>query len=223
MSKVRRTFGELRMKTFRFALCIALLALVSVMANADTFNLTITTHYGFTAPATTFGPFGPGPGPDTGWFVITDNSANPFSAAYTLSNDGGPCGGSSSASGTLNSGQSVSFSVSSEGSNCGGFGPNGALLTITGWGADTGINFSIHDADVHSGVFRISPCDGISTDAFVLQGGSPTGCDNGDDFEVSQADGKLVLTSETPEPGSLVLLGSGFLGLAGTLRRKLIA
>src|SRR5438552_4139873 len=119
------------MKTFRFVLCISLVAFVAVMAHADTYNFTVTTHYDFSVPTTTYGNFGPGPGPDTGFFIVTNNSANAVTGSWVLANDGGVCGGGISVGGTLGSGLSFSESISSEASNCGGFGPNGALFTFT--------------------------------------------------------------------------------------------
>lgn len=66
----------------------------------------------------------------------------------------------------------------------------GGRLTVSGTiNGTTAVNFSLLDSQIHSGVFRISPCDGISTDAYVLNGGSPNGCDNGDAFETTQAAG----------------------------------
>jgi hypothetical protein len=86
------------------------------------------------------------------------------------------------------------------------------------------VDLTVFDGDIHSGVPRTSPCDGILSDSFVLQGGSPTGCDNGDDFETTQTPGNFsfVQNGTTPEPGSMLLLGSGVLGAFGVIRRKLI-
>jgi hypothetical protein len=48
-------------------------------------------------------------------------------------------------------------------------------------------------------------------------------------FQLQDGDGNVVSSNdfsidvETPEPGSIALLGSGLLGLGGVLRRKLIA
>jgi hypothetical protein len=74
---------------------------------------------------------------------------------------------------------------------------SGALLTIQS--TDGSLNLAVYDGQIHSGVVRVSPCDGaLITDAYVLQGGSPTGCDNGDSFETGQA------------PGNFELAGTGY-------------
>jgi hypothetical protein len=64
---------------------------------------------------------------------------------------------------------------------------SGALLTIQK--SDGSLNLAVYDSQIHSGTVRTSPCDTAETDAYVLQGGSPTGCDPGDTFETSQAQG----------------------------------
>ena len=69
-----------------------------------------------------------------------------------------------------------------------------------------GVN--IFGAQVYSGA--------ESSPTFIL--GSYTGKQN----DVGPADYTLTI-SDTPEPGSLFLLGSGLIGLGGTLRRKFIA
>ena len=64
---------------------------------------------------------------------------------------------------------------------------SGALLTITS--TDNSVNLKLYDSQIHSGVVQAVPsctaANQISTDAYVLQGGSATGCDPGDAFEVT--------------------------------------
>ena len=66
---------------------------------------------------------------------------------------------------------------------------SGALLSIQS--QDGSLRLGVYDSQIHSGTNPVtSPCDGaLVTDAYVLQGGSPTGCDNGDSFEENQAHG----------------------------------
>jgi hypothetical protein len=62
---------------------------------------------------------------------------------------------------------------------------SGALLSIQS--TDGSLRLAVYDSQIHSGTIQTSPCDsGLITDAYVLQGGSPTGCDNGDAYETSQ-------------------------------------
>ena len=73
---------------------------------------------------------------------------------------------------------------------------SGALLTITGTAGTTPVNVTIYDSQIHSGQVQAVPvgtgtssCNSTDatfpTDAYVLQGGSWTGCDAGDAFEVT--------------------------------------
>src|SRR5437016_1656600 len=66
---------------------------------------------------------------------------------------------------------------------------SGALLQIDGTAGSTAVHVKIYDSQIHSGVVLAvppcSPADQIPTDAYVLQGGSATGCDPADDFEVT--------------------------------------
>jgi hypothetical protein len=75
---------------------------------------------------------------------------------------------------------------------------SGALLTISGTVGATPVNVTIYDSQIHSGLVQpvplpsetntssCTPTDAkFPTDAFVLQGGSWTGCDAGDAFEVT--------------------------------------
>lgn len=73
---------------------------------------------------------------------------------------------------------------------------SGALLTIQK--TDGSLNLAVYDSQIHSGTIRTSPCDTAETDAYVLQGGSPTGCDPQDPFETSQA------------PGAFKFVGTGY-------------
>ena len=79
---------------------------------------------------------------------------------------------------------------------------SGARLDIIGTvGGTVPVNRSIYDSQIHSGVIGNSPCDPAgfqNTDAYVLQGGSWTGCDPGDPYETAQA------------PGSATISGTGY-------------
>ncbi len=162
--------------------------------------------------------------PDTGFLTITNAGPSTFVGSLSLFNVGGSFLNNSIASITLNPGDVVLLASGPEGSNQGGFGPNGLEFEALGTFGGSGVDLTVFDSQIHSGAPRVSPCDGILTDAFVLQGGSPAGCDNGDAFETSQAPGNFsfVQMGGTPEPSSLLLLGSGVIGSLGFIRRKMI-
>src|SRR5207248_8027901 len=63
---------------------------------------------------------------------------------------------------------------------------SGALLTIEGTAGSTAVHVKIYDSQIRSGLVQVVPVGGgcaladqVPTDAYVLQGGSPTGCDPG--------------------------------------------
>src|SRR5437764_2643274 len=77
---------------------------------------------------------------------------------------------------------------------------SGALLSIDGTGDSSSIHLKLYDSQIHSGSVQVVPVDGsggsaclstagdnIPTDAYVLQGGAPTGCDPNDPFEVTDS------------------------------------
>jgi hypothetical protein len=74
---------------------------------------------------------------------------------------------------------------------------SGALLSIQS--SDGSLNLGVYDSQIHSGISHSFPCDnGLVTDAYVVQGGSATGCDPGDSYETSQA------------PGAFQFVGTGY-------------
>jgi hypothetical protein len=197
-----------------------------VLAGTVGYQFDITTHY----------QGGGGDGhydaePDTGYLTVQNNGASAFTGTVSLQNVGGGSSFSNVFSGiTINPNDSFILSSGPEGSNAGGFGPNGLKFTVEGnvtLGAQTeSVSLSVFDGDIHSGAVRISPCDGIPSDSFVLQGGSPRGCDNVDPFEVSQANGHYQFlesgTAAAPELASVVLFSTAIAAVF-RLRRRVTA
>lgn len=218
-------------------LLFALIALSVGTAFADaSYDIQVKTYYEFGCSDASYGWCG---SPDTGFWTLTNLGSSTFTGTVgqvAVSNFGGDWSGGTPTI-TLAPGAHITIGTSTESSNIGGFNSpydgftwqNGILIYMSGsfdLGFDsTGpIYLSVYDKDIHSGVFRDGGCG--STDAYVLQGGCPTGSDTGDGFEVTQAPGyyefKHDAPSSVPEPGSLMLLGSGMLGLGTTLRRKFL-
>jgi hypothetical protein len=77
---------------------------------------------------------------------------------------------------------------------------SGAMLAINGTVGTTTVSRAIYDSQIHTAnvVSVGSNCStgdaAFKTDAYVLQGGSPTGCDPGDAFETSQGTGSATLS-----------------------------
>lgn len=204
-----------------FAFGAGLAFTTAAQAGTVGYTFDVTTHYQF-GGCNTNGTICASP--DTGFLTVVNNGTSTFSGTISLSGTSPGCGSAlDTFTGTFAAGASWTFALSTDSSNCGGWNnPNGALFNMTGAVTGVGseaVNLSVNDGQIHSGVFQTSPCDGILTDAFVLNGGSPTGCDNNDPYETSQADGHYEFfeaSVSTPEPSSAMLLGTvvGALGLA---------
>lgn len=208
---------------------LALTAGVALAVPAQAaYKLDITTSYGFSYPGPS-GTFlgGGSPSPDTGFLSFTNSGPTVFTGTlgYTAVEGGGSTDISFSATGlTLAPGATDYFAIGNESSNVGGFGPNGVGIYATGFFGGTPVNLSVNDADVHSGVPRLNPC-GETVDSFVLQGGSSSGCDTGDNFETTQAFGHFTFQGgggAVPEPATwaMMLLGFGAIGASIRSRRR---
>jgi hypothetical protein len=70
---------------------------------------------------------------------------------------------------------------------------SGALIKIDGTVGTTAVHLAIYDSQIHSGHLQVPPCASytdLPTDAYVMQGGSWTGCDPGDDYEITDYPGE---------------------------------
>src|SRR5579884_1585224 len=216
------------------ALVSALVLLFALPGVAGTvgYDIQITTGYAFSNPFSGSTFLGGGtPGPDTGFVEITNLGTTTFNGSLgtlAVSNFNGDLS-FRVPSYTLAPGQSVSIAIGNESSNVGGFnGPFGSPqpgVEVFLNGMFNGVesaNLSVFDSNIHSGVPRVSPCDGLLSDSYVLQGGSPTGCDNQDAFETTQAFGQFTFLERTtvPEPGSMALMTTGLVWVMGMVRRK---
>src|ERR1700682_4758282 len=77
--------------------------------------------------------------------------------------------------------------------------------TVSSGNNSQNVDLFVNDADIHCVRYygpcgNPSPCDGIFSDSYVLQGGSPSGCDNESEgtyspFETSQKPGQFTFSS----------------------------
>lgn len=167
---------------------------------AQDYQITFTTGYGFNNPFAGSTFLGGGtPNPDTGFVQVTNTGLATFTGKVaTVAVTPSRNDSFTSAKITLAPGASVSIAIGPESSNMGGYnGGKGVRVVATGKFSLSG-KTEVHTlARYDSGILRakavVSPCDGIKTKGFVLQGGAASGCDNGDNFETTQAQGTAVV------------------------------
>src|SRR5438132_951347 len=106
---------------------------------------------------------------------------------------------------------------------------SGAMLTINGTVGSNSVNRNIYDSQIHTGNLRSTNlavasetnCNsvdaGFPTDAYVLQGGSGTGCDPGDTFETAQGTGTASITGTGYSFGIETTYTFGGCNTAGTI------
>jgi len=166
-------------------------------ATSVSYALRVTTLYEYGVSDHVAGPTG---SPETGFARFTNVGISTLSGTFTLRGTA-PNGGYHETAyvGSIAPNANLgSLSISYESSNDGGYNKvagqqdRGIEIRFDGTATVGSISSELHlevfDADVHSGVLRTNPF-GVSTDAYVLQGGDPYGRDTGDDYELSQADG----------------------------------
>ena len=168
---------------------------------------------------------------DTGYLQIVNTGSTDYSGIIRVIAHSALAGnlGFDQEHGFIAAGASVSIGIANDASDVGGF--NGQAYTfrpgiviylegtITDGTSTAPVKLGVQDLDIHSGVFRTDP-NGLVTDDFVLQGGDPFGFDNGDAFEVSQAQGRYTLQGVVPEPATLGMFGLGLCALLAARARR---
>jgi hypothetical protein len=214
---------------------VASLALIAASgARAAVDSIEITTTYGTSAPpGTLVGIYTPSP--DTSFLSFTNLGTTTFTGS--VSDSAVSSGGTDYSqlfSVTLAPGDTVVFATSPESSNVGGFnGPSGStqpgIEAIIGGVFSDGfvpIGWSVFDSMIHSGTVN-GGSEG--SDAYVLQGGSPTGIDYGDAIEEALVPGHFTFTNgAVPEPSTWAMMllgfaGLGFLGYRRTAKARVAA
>jgi hypothetical protein len=209
-------------------LALGALVAATVSANADLI-LSVEVGYGF-GGASSSGLYAGSP--DTGFVTIVNTGTTTFTGELSVDAPGlfGSFFDTSGPGHVMAPGDSWTLLPGPESSNFGGYFKNqpgtdpagladdGALLKIVGDDGSCFIDFSIHDKDIHSGVFAVNPF-GVTLDNYILQGGDPFGRDTGDAFEVAQGHAFFDITC-VPEPSQWAMIGGmGLLGF-GVWRKR---
>jgi hypothetical protein len=143
---------------------------------------------------------------ESGFLTITNNGTSTFTGSIGLYNGSTAIALQSNV--TLNPGDSnTPLQAGEDSSDVGGFNLNGSnpsnglQIIITGTvsqnAATEGVNLSVYDKDIHSGVFQTNPF-GLVMDSYVLEGGDPYGRSTGHLYEVAQAPGHYSFVESAP-------------------------
>jgi RTX calcium-binding nonapeptide repeat (4 copies) len=174
------------------------------------YNLALDAHtVGYQFDLTTSYEYYDGGSEETGFLTVTNNGASTFTGTVGLYNgatriDFGP------STTTLNPGDSIKIQAGTDSSDVGGFNLNGSnpsnglqiLMTgtVSKGSASEGVNLSVYDKDVHTGVFQTNPFN-VTMDSYVLEGGDPYGRSTGHVYETAQPDGHYTFLESAPTGG----------------------
>jgi len=170
------------------------------------YNLALDAHsVGYQLDVTTSYQYYGSSGEETGFLTVTNNGTSTFTGSVGLYN--GATAIASASGTTMNPGDQVTLQAGEDSSDAGGFNLNGSApsnglqVIITGnvslGSASEGVNLSVYDKDIHSGVFQTNPF-GLTLDNYVLEGGDPFGRSTGHLYEVAQAPGHYTFAEAAP-------------------------